>query len=422
MKNLFLVALAILLIAGIGLGGCAKSTSAPASSSTTTSASSPATTSASSPTPAKPVPQTGGILKILDEWTPSLPIGNPVKVNSFSEFILKPCFESLWLIDKSGALQPVLATSWEVSSNQTSITFHLRQGVKFHDGTDWNAAAAKWNMDAWKTAKREGTDIWSTIDVLDDYTIRLNLTKYQNTENMDLSSVTFMSPTAYQKNGEEWAGLNPVGTGPFKLKENVPKQYVKFERFAGYWGQQPYVDEIDISFVTDPTTISNAMQAKEAQIAIMGFDKALVDLKNLGFNVIFDDGFFFFAPSSADPNSPLSNLKVRQAIDYAIDRQVLSKNIASGLLQPVNQLVTSSSYAYNPEIQNQHYSQDWCSRQSVARRTELVSGRRYSGRTAACHPTNNIPVCSEQALGWPTLLNCTAFWERSCGCFDTCFY
>ena len=113
--------------------------------------------------------------------------------------------EALWFRDEKGTLQPWLATSWDTPADWSSITFHLRKGVKFQDGTDFNAAAVKWMLDMHKAAKVGGSDAWGEISVIDDLTVKLNMTKYQNTPQLVLGQIKFVSPTAYR---EEWTGLD----------------------------------------------------------------------------------------------------------------------------------------------------------------------------------------------------------------------
>ena len=124
--------------------------------------------------------------------------------------------------DKGGVTTPGLATSWKSDYATKSITVELRKGVKFHDGTDFNAAAAKWNIDQYILAKKADILIKS-VDIIDDYNIRVNLPSWDSDCIWKLMyyAGAMISPTAFEKAGttqkerEDWALTNPVGTGPF---------------------------------------------------------------------------------------------------------------------------------------------------------------------------------------------------------------
>ena len=105
------------------------------------------------------------------------------------------------------------------SPYKKSITFNLKKGIKFHDGTDFNAEAVKFNLEGVKTAGRPGTKDWSSIDVVDDYTLRVTLAQYSNIALTRFSGGggAMISPTAFKTKGKDWANWNPVGTGPFQL-------------------------------------------------------------------------------------------------------------------------------------------------------------------------------------------------------------
>ena len=117
------------------------------------------------------------------------------------------------------ALTPTkLATSWDSAPDGKSITFHLRQGVKFQDGTDFNADAVKYNLTQLLSVKPELKPITS-IDVVDNYTVRLNLSAYSNTLLYQLAWVDGLmeSPTALQSHDATYMSTHLVGTGPFEL-------------------------------------------------------------------------------------------------------------------------------------------------------------------------------------------------------------
>jgi peptide/nickel transport system substrate-binding protein len=354
----FFLTLALLAVS------CSKVTTTTAISPIVTTA--PKTTAASTTTASSPQTTTtttasadsakyGGILKIIIGTSPNigwLPTSSGIGQE------VRGCVESLWFYDQNRQLQPMLATSWDIASDWSTITFHLRKGVKFHDSTDWNATAAKWNLEAYKTAKSPGTDAWGTIDVIDDYTVRLNIAKYQSTQISTISDIGFVSPTAVQKNGTDWAYYNAIGTGPFKLKNYTRDVGIEYERFDGYWGSKPYLDGIKWLLITDEITQKMSFQAGDAQcLWLLSPNPQLVnDMTKKGASATFVKvSTNILIPDSASSSSPFSQLKVRQAIEYALDRVAIAKAVGQGIWDPAYQFCPVGFYAYNSDITGRMY-------------------------------------------------------------------
>ncbi len=212
-------------------------------------------------------PQYGGVLKIIDIAEGAQPLGAPWEVMGIDVKILKPVVECLLNEDIKGNYHPGLATAWKIDTARNTITLTLRKGVKFHDNTDFNAKAAKWCID--QDIKANAVKGFLSADVVDDYTIRVNVDKYQNNFLNYLSSSYgggMVSPTAYEKKGKEWARSNPVGTGPFKFVSLDRNSKLTFAKWEGYWQKgKPYLDGIEFLFIRDPMTQQAAMRASGAE-------------------------------------------------------------------------------------------------------------------------------------------------------------
>lgn len=324
---------------------------------TTTQAPTAAPTVAPKATPTQTTvtPQSGGILRVIDKPGSRGP-GWPVDATGFDNRSAYPCFESLWIIDMNENLVPLLAESWDIAQGWKSVTFHLRKGVKFHDGTDWNATAAKYNLELYKTAQKAGTDAWASIDIIDDYTIRLNLSSFQNTQRLSIGFVEFVSPTAVQKNGTDWARWNPVGTGPFKIKGLQKDVFVECERWDGYWGKKPYLDGVKFLAIADQLQQYNVMAAGDAEVHLIEAGKFTNDLKNAGFNVDYlNVAGISLVPDTKNADSPFTDKRVRQAVDYAMDRDGICKTLLYGQGIPLYQLCIPGYYGYNPDIEGRKY-------------------------------------------------------------------
>jgi peptide/nickel transport system substrate-binding protein len=307
-------------------------------------------------------PQTGGVLKIIELYGPKAPFGWPVESAATMVDSKPVCIEALLRQLQGGLIGPWLATAWKVAPDKSSITFTLRKGVKFHDGTDFNAEAAKFNLEAVR-GKKVGTEDWTSIDVVDNYTVRINLSHYTN----DLLSLfagreavgTMVSPTAFNKNGIEWIRWNPVGTGPFEFVSFERDVRTKYKRFDNYWQKgKPYLDGIEYIYIKDPMTQSAAIQAGDAHILNIEAGKMAADLKALGlFNIYFiEAGTVVLIPDSMNADSPLANRKVREAIEYAIDKEAIAKAKSYGFWQPAYQLPSSGGIGYVKNFQGRRYN------------------------------------------------------------------
>jgi peptide/nickel transport system substrate-binding protein len=331
------------------------STSAAVSTSVVTSVPSTRATSASAE------PQYGGTLNFV-YWTgPKTPGGIPWEL--FANELLAPamCFEPLLHMGATGEIIPWLAESYTVADDLKSISFSLRKNVKFVDGTDFNATAAKWNLD--KNIEAKLRPMWASVDVLDDYTIRLNLNYWDNTALVGFDSTYswMMSPTAYAKNGADWCRENPVGTGPFKFNSFEKDVSYKVVRNPGYWQKgKPYLDGINIIFAADTTLLRTIMQAGQADVCEVEPGKTASDFKNLGFDVeMLMTSVHCLVPDTAHADSPFANLKVREAVEYAINRESIAKAFSYGFWSAPYQIPAADNPAfqknytlgrkYNPE-------------------------------------------------------------------------
>ncbi|MDD1710093.1 MAG: ABC transporter substrate-binding protein, partial [Methanoregulaceae archaeon] len=356
-KNAIGIFVAIMLLAVI-LGACSPKTTTPPSAATTiptTAATStttkPVTTPATTTTAAQ---QYGGTLRIITVNSPQA-LGDPLQVRLFFGSIMAfiPCLESIIVFDNGGVPHGVLAESWTTAENKSSITFNLRKNVKFHDGTPFNAAAAKWNLDRMLSANVSTTATWSGIDVVDDYTIRINLKSYMNTILNGLEGTTglMISPTAFKANGAEWAKTHAVGTGPYKLSSFVPDTSVDYVRFEDYWGGRPFLDGVKFIVIADATTAQMTFLAGQADVLASSSDANTADLASKGYKVeTRPAASMVLLPDSIHPASPLSKLQVRQAISYSIDNTAIAKAFGYGYWIPATQLAAPQQFGYVPNL------------------------------------------------------------------------
>jgi peptide/nickel transport system substrate-binding protein len=339
--------------------------SSPAASKPASSPSAPAATAATAkPTSTAATPTTGGILRIIETRGPSTTLGWFAENGASSGPYTPPVIETLLRVSFENTVTPFLAENYKIADDLKSITLNIRKGVKFHDGTSMDGAAVKWNLDQMLAAKVSPTSTWTSIDLVDDFTVRINLSAYRNTILNDMASYAgnIISPTAYNNKGKDWVRWNPIGTGPFKFVSFDRDVSVKYTRFPDYWQKGlPYLDGVEYSFITDPMTQSAAFQNKEADSIGDNVGKVMVDLAaSIKGSIIVSNpsGVIGLVGDSGNADSPFSKLQVRQALDYAIDRDSITKARGFGYSQPIYQFAFPGTPNYITNLANRSYNPD----------------------------------------------------------------
>lgn len=250
--------------------------------------------------------------------------------NISERYALYAIYDTFVAYDHDFNLQPALAESWETSEDGKSITMTLRQGVTFHDGTPFNAEAAKWNLDRFLDKEVNSPNSGSvtppleSVTVVDDSTIRLNLAQAWRPLLAALGERPgfVVSPTAAKKYGEDF-GANPVGTGPFELVDYTPGQEIKLERNTSYWNAENiYLDGITIKHVAEQQQQLTMLRTGEAHIG----DKVTPQLATTVANdpavvVLTSEGGSWWALQMDCDKAPFDDPKMRQAIAHATDRE-----------------------------------------------------------------------------------------------------
>jgi ABC-type transport system substrate-binding protein len=277
-----------------------------------------------------------------------------------------PALELLLKTDEGEDLHPWLAESWNISPDGKAITFRLRKGIKFQDSTNFNAEAVKYNLEAVFKSNIMGSAVLgkvSSYDVVDEYTLRMNLKEFDSTLLLRLaqSAIGLMvSPTAMKKEvtPETTAKLHCVGTGAFVFDSWKRDNYIIYKKWGGYWQKgKPYLDEIKIQNIGDLTVSLMSFKSGEAQ-AIENVDP--VDSKQLekeGYEIYQPNLYFLHSilPDGNNPNSPFAKKSVRLALDYAIDKRTIAKGVGMGYYEPLCQLAVSKDPWYNPALPFREY-------------------------------------------------------------------
>jgi len=303
-------------------------------------------------------PQYGGTMKIIAQRGPTN-IGYSAAMNFADHTPGVMYAERIMDVSVKGDLLPRLAESWEYSPDGKAITFHLKKGVKFQDNTDFNAEALKWNLETCLEARAvPGAKYIASFDVIDDHTFRVNLTERHNQIIYGIWRPFIFSPTAFKKNGKDWAVTHAVSTAPFKVVEFKRDVIIKMEKFEGYWDpDKPYLDKVEFRIVKEPATCALMMKAKQADFWFQATAREAAELRDEGLTVITGPSFIHnIYPDSKNPDSPFADKRVREAMEYAIDRKAMSDALGFGFTVPINQLAPPGSAGYNTDYEGRPYN------------------------------------------------------------------
>ena len=285
--------------------------------------------------------------------------------------IFMQVFEPLVGMDESGALIPSLATSWEVATDQLSIEFKLREGVKFHDGTDFNAEAVKANFDHDLDPATNHVYLssdfvnFASVEVVDEYTVRINVSKPDSSLLTVLTNISgyMMSPAAIAQ-GADYLKTHAVGTGPFMLSEYIPGDHITVVANPNYYEMGvdglplPYLEKVVYLIMTDDSV--KTANLLSGDIDMVDYNLSANSTKQLQQepNIITVLGnytnTYFMCFNQNDPL--LADVKVRQAISYAVNRDELMQTALEGLaiVEPFDALKNQwfyddyTPYSYDP--------------------------------------------------------------------------
>jgi glutathione transport system substrate-binding protein len=260
--------------------------------------------------------------------------------DTLSQAMAKSFYEGLYGFDKDMKMIPVLAESYEVSKDGLVYTIKLKKGIKFHDGTDFKADAVKANLDRVTNPenklKRYGlyNNNIAKTEVVDDYTARITLKTPFSPFIAQLAhpSTVMISPTALKQWGNKDIAFHPVGTGPFKFVEWKQTDYLKVAKFDGYWKKgYPKVDTITWKPVVDNNSRAAMMQTGEAHFTFpVPYEQADVLKSKPELEVVAAPSIVLRYLAMNTLQKPLDDPKVRQAINYAINKEALAKVAFSG--------------------------------------------------------------------------------------------
>ena len=269
-------------------------------------------------------------------------------------------------------LRPALAESWTISDDGTVYTFNLRKGVKFHDGTPFNADVAKWNYDRFSNPdaahySAAGAAFLSFYSrwiessrAVDEHTFEVVLNQ-PNYEWLQIGQSScgqpeMISPAAWEKYGDEDLALNPVGTGPFKFVERDIGVMAILERNEYYYGEPAKLDRMIYHQITDQATRMSALRAGEINMLTEPAWDEIENLVDEGFQLLLQPNVPSVWYAQFNMKNPvLQDVRVRRAINMAVDREYVANEIYKGTAHAEHGMLSAGTFAYDPNYKPYPY-------------------------------------------------------------------
>lgn len=275
--------------------------------------------------------------------------------------VYQSLYDKLVDTDQNLAIVPMLATSWTISPDGKTVTFALRRGVKFHDGTPFNAEAVAYNFDRMRdpnfpSARRSEILPIQKVTASDPYTVQISLEKpyspllYVLTDRAGM----MVSPAAAQKAGLDFA-LHPVGTGAFRFVEKIPQDHVTLERNPDYWAKgEPYLDRVIYRpFPDDNARVANVKSGDVDIINIVPLPQVKQLAKEAAdpgarFRLLEHGAFQWQGIWLNTTKPPFDNKLLRQAFNATVDRDVVANVVLQGAAYPAYSFFPNGTPAYDP--------------------------------------------------------------------------
>jgi len=263
--------------------------------------------------------------------------------------LVGPLWDWLTEVDAKGNLAPSLALSWKPSSDGLSWTFKLRPGVKFHDGQEMTAEDVKFTlMEGFRRPKAKSSRTRQfrkgikEVKVIDRHTVQVDTTRPWPTLPYDVSNQPgiegIVLPKAYiEKMGWDGFAQKPVGTGPWKFTKHEVGNFIEFEAVKDHWQRAPQFDRLRILLVPEAATRVAMLKAGQVDMARISLDD-VPDIERAGFKIAEDP-----QPTSVrihlygtyyDTAGPIKDVRVREALNLAINREELAETLFAGKGKP----------------------------------------------------------------------------------------
>lgn len=354
------------VVSGVFLVNCGGDST---SNTVATSAANPSSSASGSPAAAGS-PVAGGDL-VVGVASSYIDVLDPnVTAQTVAHEVMGPIFDTLVFQDTQGKFYPGLATKWDVTPDGLTFTFTLRNGVKFHDGTSFDAAAVKANFDRMAAPDTKSrlagprlSGYYDSSEVTDPATVKIHFKQPNGAFLTDLSQdfMAMLSPAAVSKYGPDQIGQHPIGTGPFKFVEWVQNSHITLARNDDYNWASPmfkhqgpaYLKTITYKVIPEDSARVTALQSGQVnfidQVPTVNFASLKSDRKFTVYSVQQPGIPYVYMINTKRP--PTDDLAVRQAINYAIDKTAIIQTLYQGLYTPAYGPLSPVSFGYNSAVE-----------------------------------------------------------------------
>lgn len=292
-------------------------------------------------------------------------INPPNAAERMADNVVDQIFDSLIEVDKAtGELLPGLATEWSVNEDGTEYTFKLREGVTFHDGTPFTAADVVATYEAGKDPANAYAGGYEgvVVEVIDDYNVKIkpptpDVTFLRGTAGLN----SIISDEQYAKEGREGLETHPIGTGPFRFVEWKKGDRLVLEANPDYWEEgKPYLQQVIFRPIPESSTRLAAIQTGEVHIVNrLSSDEAqtLEGASNVRVVQYPADRVYYIAFNNLTTGvgQPTEDVRVRQAMNYAVDRQAIIASLFGGFARLSTGFVTPSNLGFDDTLQPYPY-------------------------------------------------------------------
>jgi peptide/nickel transport system substrate-binding protein len=357
MKKLFLISFIVLVIVSLVLGGCGKATPTPATTK-------PPPTTTAPPSPTKVAPY--GSIRVAEAdygWEST----DPVYYESFIGWMI---YDSLLAFDAKGEIIPRVAESYSLSEDGLTWTFKIRKDIKWHDGTPLTAADVKFSVDRFGDMKLS-TNPWSWYIsdiynkagsvVVDDYTYQFISARPEPPQAIVFAWTRILPKNYYEKLGMEEFRKHPMGSGPWKFVEAIAETSYKLEANENYWVKDgvPRFKYYESTQVPEEATRIAMFKRGEVDMLFANFDR-MVEFIDQGYRTV-DIGFpglsnVTFQGTWLKSAGPTGDIRVRQAMSYALNRQEICDTWYKGFAEPGGQFfMHKAGYGYTSALDADPY-------------------------------------------------------------------
>jgi peptide/nickel transport system substrate-binding protein len=270
-------------------------------------------------------------------------------------------FDSLLRRTAEGDIVPALAKSYERDTD-TSWVFHLREGVEFHNGEELTAEAVKFTVNRifdpeLKSTRATDLEWIESVEVLDEYTVKITANKVFALADHYFSELQIVPPEYVNEVGDKEFNMNPVGTGPFEFVRWDQGNKVVLERNEDYWAGPSDISGVTFRFISSAAsrvaTLLGGDADLVADVPVTSIDQ-IENRSNTKLGVATGSRVIFVGLDSVQ-DTPLENVKVRRALNYAVNKKAIIENLLHGLAELTVTLLTEKDLGFNSDVEPYGY-------------------------------------------------------------------